>query len=157
MRLLLKYIRLPWRSKKVVHEVSFLLILTRAALALLPYRLVQRMADRFGDRRVADVEPGQYQQTLTWAASGLGKYVLGERPCLVQAMVVRGMLARAGVATDLRIGVRKDIEGTLKAHAWLERHGEVILGGRRSPSLYLALAPLQQNGLESRASARNIA
>ncbi|HEX7071615.1 MAG TPA: lasso peptide biosynthesis B2 protein, partial [Rhodothermales bacterium] len=146
-----------WSSKKVVHEVSVLLVITRAALALLPYRLVQRAAERFGSRQVANVEPGQYQRTLTWAASGIGRYLLGERPCLVQAMVVKGMLARAGVATDLRIGVRRDVEGTLTAHAWLEQQGEVILGGRRSPSMYLALAPLEHGRMAQNISARRIA
>lgn len=126
----------------VVHKVALLLLLTRLALWVLPYRTVQRMVARFEERQVVDSASRELQETLTWAASGLARLLLGERPCLVQALVVKGMLLRAGVSSDLRIGVMKNDEGKLLAHAWLERQGEVIIGGRRSPSQYLTLSPL---------------
>lgn len=142
MRLLIKYVRLPWSVKTLVPKVACLLLLTRAALWVLPYRTVQRIVARFEESQAFGSASSDLQETLTWAASGLARYLLGERPCLVQALVVKGMLCRAGVSSELRIGVMKNDEGKLLAHAWLERHGEVIIGGRRSPSRYLALAPL---------------
>jgi hypothetical protein len=38
------------------------------------------------------------------------------------------LLARAGVPSTLRLGVRKDPGGKFQAHAWLEWRGETILG-----------------------------
>jgi hypothetical protein len=37
------------------------------------------------------------------------------------------LLERRGIPTILRIGASRQA-GTLKAHAWLERNGQVILG-----------------------------
>lgn len=46
-------------------------------------------------------------------------------PCLVRSVAGQAMLARRGVATELRIGVRPGA-GTIEAHAWLERDGVVL-------------------------------
>jgi hypothetical protein len=36
------------------------------------------------------------------------------------------LLRRRGIEADVRIGVRYDTEGAIKAHAWLEWNGEVL-------------------------------
>lgn len=48
--------------------------------------------------------------------------------CLVQALACEALLERAGVETDLRIGVTKSGDA-LEAHAWLVHRGEVLVGG----------------------------
>jgi hypothetical protein len=61
--------------------------------------------------------------------------------CLVQAMAGQVFLARHGHQTDLRIGVLKDqSEKRVKAHAWLESQGLVLLGGAVEP--YIAFPTL---------------
>lgn len=57
------------------------------------------------------------------------------RPCLTQALVGRLFLAREGVDATLHIGVAKS-DGDLRAHAWLEQDGVIILGGARSRDEY---------------------
>lgn len=47
--------------------------------------------------------------------------------CLADAFTAQVLLARRGVTSDLRIGVRKDGDA-LDAHAWLELDGRCILG-----------------------------
>ena len=54
--------------------------------------------------------------------------------CLERSLALRRILAKRGIETQLRIGVRKESE-TLLAHAWLEREGKVL---NDSP---LAIAP----------------
>ena len=50
--------------------------------------------------------------------------------CLVRALAGQAFLARYGHETDLRIGVLKEqSEKRVKAHAWLESQGLVLLGG----------------------------
>jgi hypothetical protein len=58
-----------------------------------------------------------------------------ERPCLVQALAARWLLARRGIASDLHIGVLKN-DDALEAHAWLERDGRVLVGGAASPAVF---------------------
>lgn len=46
--------------------------------------------------------------------------------CLPACLALARALARRGVATELRFGVRRE-GASLLAHAWLEREGEVLL------------------------------
>lgn len=48
--------------------------------------------------------------------------------CWVQAMAAQAWLARAGVASDIFIGVRQD-RGRFEAHAWLRRGERIVTGG----------------------------
>jgi len=64
--------------------------------------------------------------------------------CMPRALIGQWLLQRQGIAVDLRIGVRRDLDG-LKAHAWLECGGQPIgepeeLLGRYAP----LVAPLDQ-------------
>jgi hypothetical protein len=46
--------------------------------------------------------------------------------CLPRTIVLWSLLRRRGIDADVRIGVRRDTEGAVKAHAWLEWNGEVL-------------------------------
>lgn len=141
MRLVTKFVGLPWSVKRTLFQVGFLLIVTRMALAVLPYRSVRAWFDRWGST-VVRLGSDEYEQLLTWAGSGLGRFVLGDKPCLTQALVVQGLLRRAGLDVDLRIGVARESDGAIRAHAWLDRSGRVILGGRRAERYFATMSPL---------------
>lgn len=59
--------------------------------------------------------------------------------CLPACIALARTLARRGVATELRFGVRRE-GALLQAHAWLEREGEVLLDTARSVH-WIALCP----------------
>jgi Transglutaminase-like superfamily len=63
--------------------------------------------------------------------------------CLHRALVLQGLLAREGLLSDLRIGVRKE-QGRVLAHAWLERAGIPLAESRETVSLFQPLAPVQE-------------
>ncbi|MBS0314501.1 MAG: lasso peptide biosynthesis B2 protein [Proteobacteria bacterium] len=58
--------------------------------------------------------------------------------CLRQALLLHHLLARRGIDSELRIGVRTASDG-FAAHAWVERHGAVLIGGDESARTYSAL------------------
>lgn len=66
---------------------------------------------------------------VAWAIPRVAARVPWRADCLVQAMAARRWLARAGIATDLWIGTRKDRAPGFEAHAWLCHDGAVITGG----------------------------
>jgi len=67
----------------------------------------------------------------------VGRRLLPERPCLTQALVLQYLLLRRGDdAAELHIGVAKGEDGTLQAHAWVERGGRVLIGGENAPGMY---------------------
>jgi hypothetical protein len=61
--------------------------------------------------------------------------------CLVQAIALQILLARRGLASQLRLGVSSSSTDGMAAHAWLEYDGCVLIGARRE-----GYAPLPLEG-----------
>jgi hypothetical protein len=53
------------------------------------------------------------------------RYSIAPATCLTRSLLLRWLLRRRGVDTDLRIGVQL-VEGKLDAHAWVEYEGVPI-------------------------------
>lgn len=49
--------------------------------------------------------------------------------CFIQALAAQSWLARAGVSSEIWIGVRKDRVPGFEAHAWLLQDGRTVTGG----------------------------
>ena len=77
-------------------------------------------------------------------AGAISPYLLGDKPCLTNALAVQFLLGRRGYSTVLRIGVAKKDGSALEAHAWLEHEGEVLLGGVDSPQRFTSFPPIAQ-------------
>ena len=59
------------------------------------------------------------RQRVGWAVQVAGRHTPWQSKCLVQAIAARLMLGRRGVAGTIYLGPAKDLDGQLKAHAWL--------------------------------------
>jgi hypothetical protein len=73
---------------------------------------------------------------IAWAVARVAPVVPGAA-CLAQALAARDWLARLGVPTVLRVGVRRSPASALSAHAWLEHDGHVVLGHPDAPYVVL--------------------
>lgn len=111
----------------------------RCGLALLGYerlrRILSRTQQRAGQRPDID--------RIIWALNAAGRTVLSAKGCLPLALSTQYWLNRCGVSTDLKIGVRRDAAGKVEAHAWVERQGEVLIGGAHSLDQYQPLPPVK--------------
>ena len=65
--------------------------------------------------------------------------MLGNKPCLTQALALQWLLRRRGEKVQVHIGVRKNEDGVFAAHAWLEKEGRVLIGGKISPTKYVRM------------------
>ena len=129
-----------WRYKKTLAGAFVMLALLRFALFCLPYRKVRKFVAQTPRKRSRGrIHMHAYQVQWVWAIQLAGRYLLGHKPCLPQALAVQWFLLRQGVATDLNIGVQKDARDGISAHAWIERDGKVIIGGTLSPSQFKPL------------------
>jgi hypothetical protein len=63
----------------------------------------------------------EIQRIASLVSIAANHHVLPTR-CLVRSLTLARMLARRGVATDVRVGVRTDDQG-FAAHAWVEWEG----------------------------------
>lgn len=126
-------------ERRMLVRVGLRLVATRVALAVLPYRTV---AAHYA-RPVREVGArAEHRRSGLWAVRVVGPRVLGARPCLAQALVAERVLRQAGAAPTVRIGVAQDADGPLRAHAWVECDGDIVVGGRGSYGLYTAMRPV---------------
>lgn len=73
------------------------------------------------------------------AVSIAGRRSLWPTSCLRQALLLQVLLARQGLDSQLKIGVRNTAEEGFGAHAWVERNGQVLIGGEHASQQYVAL------------------
>ena len=127
MKSMTKFSRLPrffLRSaveRRLLLEAFFTLWRVRLELWLLPFGRVTRLSKRLSSE-TSRVEIVRLTKTLSAAS----RYV-PQATCLTRALAGQRLLAAQGYASRLRMGVRKD-GGHLKAHAWLEHQGRVVVG-----------------------------
>jgi len=124
-------------EKALLTRAFFWVGLLRLALFALPFQRILRLTERMPPSQSHQVKDDEeWVQKVAWAVTVAGRWIVPDRPCLTQALAARIILRRRGVDTILRIGVKKE-DRQLAAHAWLEKGGRVIVGGERSPNLYV--------------------
>jgi hypothetical protein len=77
---------------------------------------------------------------LVWATAAAARHHLYPMRCLPQALCLRWLLGRQGIAAELRIGVERG-RGDLRAHAWVERDGCPVGEGLRVADRFAPLRP----------------
>jgi hypothetical protein len=96
----------------------------RVGLSLLPFRFVQR----FAERNPKKSNPMDLPDRYVWAIRAVCRYVPGAT-CLTQALAAQVLLAQSGHKSHIEIGVRKDEQQRLLAHAWVVYGDQIVIGG----------------------------
>lgn len=95
----------------------------RIALSLAGYNAIRQ--------RMPQAQPSPdahfYARQLARRIERLARIVPGAS-CLTQALALQWLLARAGHASTVTIGVRQDDAGAFRAHAWVTCNQRVVLG-----------------------------
>ncbi len=78
--------------------------------------------------RSADLVEDEARRRATDLASvvRLMARVVPDATCLRQALVLRHLLGRSGIPSEVVLGVRQAPDGAMAFHAWLTAHGEVV-------------------------------
>ena len=80
-------------------------------------------------------------QRLSWAISVAAARVPWRSDCLIQAMAAVRWLRRHHLLADFHLGVAKDEQGGLKAHAWLCYGDLTVTGGQYDEFIRLIEPP----------------
>ena len=136
MRALRKFFRRSPIERALVLKALVVVPLVRLALWLLPFRIVRRM----GASRPRAIDRTVPVEQIVWAVTAVASRV-PRATCLTQALAASVLLPRYGHDATLRVGVAKDDDGRLRAHAWLESGGATILG-EPEPGVFHALPPV---------------
>ncbi len=143
MNKLARFRALPRREKRLVVEVFLVVAGVRLGLSLLDFRTFCRITGS-AKRRLNRIRRGSRFSVdkILWAVEVAGRHIPAAS-CLTQALAADLLLARSGTPVSLRIGVLKNSEGRLDAHAWLESEGRIILGNRSNLSMFSVFPPVE--------------
>jgi hypothetical protein len=127
-RHIVKFLRLTPRERRCLISALFMLSAIRLALWTISFQVIMRYTLKHVSRAEELNESNYYSiDQLTRAVKVASIYVPGAT-CLTQALTLQLLLARRGHKTRLCIGVDKEGTGKLKAHAWLESNGRILVG-----------------------------
>ena len=130
MKQLLKFIRLSHLERGLLVRAAFHLCTMGLQLRLLGFQATRRLKVLGPRTSVTQQCAGSSSpEQIGWAVSVASRYVPGGATCLPQALATHVLLERAGYAARLHIGVAKNGERQLQAHAWVESQGRVVIGG----------------------------
>lgn len=123
-----RFSALPRPAKALFLRAVVLLPLLTLSLRLRGFGATQRFLQRFTASMksrppVADLEARVALTASMVLAAARNSPI--PSTCLERSLSLCWMLARQGIATQFRIGVRKD-DGKFAAHAWVERDGIAI-------------------------------
>ena len=137
-----KFFQLPFGERLILAQAWGLFLLVELALRILPFSCLLNLSKKIflkrkggpsfppfakGGRGDLALTAGPSVMRLAWLVEVAGRYTPVTATCLKKALVLFWLLGRRGTQTELRIGVARP-QGQLKAHAWLDYQGEVILG-----------------------------
>lgn len=143
MKRLRKFLLLTKRDRSLIVSALFLVGAIRLGLWLLPFQTLHRLLQKTTQTNTELQEVNQATvDRVAWAVVVASRYVPGAR-CLAQALATQVLLHRRGCPTNLRIGVARGKEGQLRAHAWVESQGRIVIGNLENMSIYTPL-PVQE-------------
>ena len=139
--ILTKLTRLSWSERLLLVEAGLWLGLARLAIGVLSFPWIARqLGEHMNESSEIDIPTHKESlQRISWAVVTMGRHLPWECKCLVQAIAGKRMLQRRGIASTLYLGVAKEGEKALIAHAWL-RSGSVILTGRRDKDRFTVVS-----------------
>lgn len=135
-----KFILLTSEERRLFFEAVCYALSTRAQITFLPFR---QYAGFLGiPHKESNIQPDPDQLTIVYkvfrAMRRSSVYLPFREKCLIDAIVMKKMLFRRNIESTLYLGVAKESEKQLIAHAWL-RCGENIITGRKGMEKYRLL------------------
>jgi hypothetical protein len=116
---------LPLAEAHILAEAWVTLAVTHAQLAWTSPAAVVPRHDGHEDERAPNVDLTAHRR-LAWLVDAAARNHVVEMTCLRRALTVQRMLRRRGIASQVVIGVRRDADKPLDAHAWVELGGAVL-------------------------------
>jgi hypothetical protein len=130
MKKVLNFLRRPSPDKGLLIRALLFVWGVKCGLRFLPFRTMLNLIKRAPSKQ----GPASFPLNQLLGVMDTAGRNVPRATCLVRAIAGQAFLARYGHQTDLRIGVLKDqSEKRVKAHAWLESQGLVLLGGTVGP------------------------
>lgn len=134
--MLARLVSLSGTERRVLRQATIRVAVVRLWLSLYP---IERVMSGVRLRSVKELRPAPTVTTLVWAVQAASRRLLKKNPCLTEALALWWLLRQYGYEGQIRIGVARDGGSHFEAHAWVERDGQVLIGGAQAPTEYVPL------------------
>lgn len=128
-----RLVALPTHRRAIAIEAVITLGVARLLVRTVAIRWIARRLERQTIRPdVQAQEAPDIAREVGWAVRAAAAKTPWKSACLAQALAGRWMLGRRGLHGTIRLGVAKDADGHLQAHAWLCAGDTVLTGGAQA-------------------------
>jgi Transglutaminase-like superfamily len=126
MRRLKRLMLLPNREKHLLFEAALTIMITWIMLQYLTLASVHRVVVVVSAacRSSRPCAPHRIARAIEKAAR-----LIMRSNCLIQALAGQALLARYGYKACLTVGVARDEDLSLEAHAWVTSKDQILIGG----------------------------
>ena len=136
IKTIIRWIKKLWgmerKVKWIVVQTFFLSGIVRWLLLKIPFKKLQPYLGKYNEESSENKECKEYEEAkdISRVVELVSHHTPWESKCLVQAIVAQYLLKKKRISTTLYLGVCRDENGELKAHAWL-RCGQITVTGER--------------------------
>jgi Transglutaminase-like superfamily len=129
MKKIQKFWYLDRSIRYLLVESFFLLNSIWFGFLFLKFPLLQKLLGKIGKSRSdLPAHPAISIDKIVWGVEVSTQLSPGGAKCLARALTVHTLMQRQGYDPKLQIGVIKNPLEELKAHAWVEYQGKVVIG-----------------------------
>ena len=133
---IIKFWKLPGRYQKIVIEAVFLMGAARFSILVFPFKKVASVMGKPMTETSENIDARLLNtaRQVAWFVRKLADFTPWESKCLVQALTAQMMLKRRKIPSTLYLGIAKDNNKKLIAHAWLRCGSSILTGDYERPS-----------------------
>jgi hypothetical protein len=119
-----KLAALPRADRRILAVVSVMMVAVQTALSTMSFKSVAEALAKVSGESASSSSAGSTER-IAWAVAAVGRRMPGTS-CLVEALVGHTLLSRAGISSELKIGVLN--QPAFEAHAWVVVGDKVVIG-----------------------------
>ena len=125
-----KFFGISLTDKLMIIEAFFLTGIIRFCILFVPFSKLAKLSGKYNEESVYKLHDKQIfiGDKVGYIVYLVSKYTPWESKCLVKALTAQTLLRRRKITSTVYLGVAKDQNKKLIAHAWL-RCGENIIAG----------------------------
>lgn len=103
----------------------------RAFILFVPFSKLKKRMGNHNNESPMEVDIVSYRvaREVRWAVTQAARHTPWESKCLVQALTAKRMMKNKGIPTTIYLGVKKNNDNEMIAHAWIRCGSYYITGG----------------------------
>jgi len=145
-----KFLALSQRDRTLLLSTFLLLAGIKLGLRLLPFQTLRKLLSSFSQPCKVQTQPNNLDpdrlNRLLAVVHLSSRYMPGGAKCLARALTTQVLASRNGYAPTLRIGIARDPNGQLEAHAWVEIQSQIVIGHISDLGRFTPLPALEGGG-----------